>query len=208
MANDFMKMLQHQLSDDNFIDQLSQQLGGVEKEKAAAAANGAVSVLTGALAKNAASKQGASALAGALDRDHDGSVLDDLMGTLTGAVQSGGGRALNSAGILSHILGGRQSGAVDMISKMSGLDSGKTSQLMMMLAPVVMGMLGKARQQNGLDSAGLSNILAGAFGQQKGQGSQAMDMISGFLDQDGDGDITDDLSKLGKGLLGGLFGRR
>lgn len=208
MANDFMRMLQNQLSDDQFISQLSRQLGGVEKEKTAAAASGAISVLTGALAKNAASRQGASALASALDRDHDGSALEDLMGTLSGALGSGGGRALNSAGILSHILGGRQSGAVDMISKMSGLDKGKTGQLMMMLAPVIMGMLGKAKRQNGLDTAGLSSILAGAFGQQKGHGNQAMDMIAGFLDQDGDGDITDDLSRLGKGLLGGLFGRR
>jgi len=208
MANDFMKMLQQQMTDDSFISQLSEQLGGVEKEKAAAAASGAASILTGALAKNTASKEGASSLASALDRDHDGSVLDDLMGTLTGAVQSGGGRALNSSGILSHILGSRQSGAADLVSKMSGLDKGKTSQLMMMMAPVVMGMLGKAKRQNGLDASGLSSILSGAFGQQKGTANQAMSMISGFLDQDGDGDITDDLSNLGKGLLDSLFGRR
>ena len=209
MVNDLMKMIQNQISDDQFISSLSQQLGETDKAKTAAAAGGIASILTGALARNASTSNGASALASALDRDHDGSILNDVMGMLAGGGQTGGNRMLNGAGILGHILGCRQSGASDMISTMSGLDKGKTMQLMMMMAPMIMGMLGKTKRQRGLDSGGLSDLLSGAFGQQRTQANNpAMDVISGFLDQDNDGDISDDIANLGKGLLGGLFGRR
>lgn len=204
MKNDFLKMVQDRMSDPDFIHGLSQQIGGADEKKTAAAAQGIASVLTGALANNAADKQGASALAGALDRDHDGSILDDVFGMLSGGTS--GGSMLNGAGILSHVLGSRQSGATNMISKLSGLDSKQVSQLMTMLAPVVLGMLGKAKRQNHLDESGLAGILNGAFAQQKAQNQNpAMDMISGFVDQNNDGDIADDIARLGKGLLGNLF---
>lgn len=208
MKNDFLKMVQDQMSDPNFIHGLSRQIGGADENKTAAAAQGIASVLTGALANNAADKQGASALAGALDRDHDGSILDDVFGMLSGG-QSGSSSMLNGAGILSHVLGGRQSGATNMISKLSGLESNQVSQLMTMLAPVILGMLGKAKRQNHLDESGLAGMLNGAFAQQKAQNQNpAMDMISGFVDQDNDGDIADDIARLGKGLLGNFFGGR
>jgi len=208
MKNDFLQMVQDKMSDPSFIEGLSDQIGAADREKTAAAAKGVASVLTGALAKNATDKKGASALASALDRDHDGSILNDVFGMLSGG-QSGGGGMLNGAGILSHVLGSRQSGAANMISNLSGLDQKQVSQLMMTMAPVVLGMLGKAKQQNNLDESGLTGMLAGAFAQQKAQkDNPAMDMINGFVDQDNDGDITDDIARLGKGLLGNLFGRK
>jgi len=36
---------------------------------------------------------------------------------------------------------------------------------------------------------------------------EAVDLIGNLLDSDGDGSVTDDLAKLGGGLLGGLFGK-
>lgn len=205
-----MHMIQAQLSNPQVIQQLSKQIGVQDHEKTAAAANGIASVLTGALAKNASTNEGAMALAGALDRDHDGSILDDIGGFLSGATQGGSGRAANGAGILGHLLGGKQSGAIDMISKMSGLDQGKVTQLMVSLAPMIMGMLGKAKQQNGLDLSGLIGMLSGAFSQQKAQSktNPAAGMIASFIDKDGDGDMSDELLDMGKNLLGGLFKKR
>lgn len=203
---DLTDLIKGQISD-SLIEQLSGQLGGVDRQKTAAATEGILSTLLGAMARNASTPQGASALNNALDRDHDGSVLNDIMGMVTGQASTTNSSTLNGSGILNHILGSRQSGAVDMVSKMSGLDSSKTGDLMSMLAPVVMGMLGKAKRENNLDASGISDVLGG-FAKQQQSSNPAMSLITGFLDADGDGSILDDVAgMLGKGLLGGLFGR-
>lgn len=202
-----MDLVKGQISD-SLIDQISGQLGDVDRQKTAAATDGVLSTLLNAMARNAATPQGASALNNALERDHDGGALNDLMGMLQGSAtgQAPGNRSLDGSGILGHILGSRQNGAVDMISKMSGLDSSKTGSLMTMLAPMVMGMLGKAKRENNLDASGISDVLGG-FAKQQQNTNPAMSLITGFLDADGDGSILDDVAgMLGKGLLGGLFG--
>jgi hypothetical protein len=203
---DLMDLLQGQLSK-GMIDQLSQQIGGADRQKTAAATTGILSTLMGGLAKNAATPDGASSLANALDRDHDGSILDDVMGMLSGQVQPASQKALNGSGILNHILGPRQSGAIDMISNMSGLDKNKTGSLMTMLAPVIMGALAKAKQQEGLDAGGLASLLSGTVSN-RAQADPTMSLVTRFLDSDGDGDISDDVARLGMKFLGNLFKKR
>ena len=198
-----MDLLQGQLSE-GLVNQLSQQLGGADKAQTATAASGIMSTLMGALAKNAATPEGASALANALDRDHDGSILDDVMGMVTGTSQTQNTRAANGAGILGHILGGKQNGAIDMISKMSGLSSNNTGNLMTMLAPIVMGALGKTKKESGLDASGLAGMLTGSV-QNVATQRPEMGMIGKFLDQDGDGSIVDDVAGMGMKILGNLF---
>lgn len=209
---DLMDLLQGQLSG-KMIDQLSNSLGGADQEKTAKAASGITSVLMSALAKNASSTEGASSLASALDRDHDGSILDDVVGMVTGANRNTGSgsidlnRMLNGAGILNHVLGNKQSGAIEMISKMSGLDKNKTGSLMTMLAPVIMGALGKAKRDNNLDSSGLSSLLRGTLKKNSSK-NPLLNLATRFLDADGDGSILDDLAGMGMKMLSGLFGRK
>ncbi|MFQ5447369.1 MAG: DUF937 domain-containing protein [Saprospiraceae bacterium] len=209
MAN-LLDLLQNQL-DDDLVDNLSQKLGGVDKKQTATAAQGVMSTLVSALAKNAASPEGVSGLANALDRDHDGSILDNLTDLLGGKAQPRPeqARALNGNGIVKHMLGDRQNGAIDMISKVSGLDSGKTGNLMSMLAPVVMGILGKQKRGQGLDTGGLAGLLSGTVSEQKKSGNPLMDMATNFLDKDGGGSALDDVAgMLGKGLFSKFFGRK
>ncbi|MCB0593760.1 MAG: DUF937 domain-containing protein [Lewinellaceae bacterium] len=206
MSANLMDLLQGSLTS-GMVDQLSQQLGGADKQKTAAAASGIVTTLMGALAKNASTTEGAQSLNKALERDHDGSILDDVMGMLTGNAQVNNDRMLNGSGILNHVLGNKQSGAVDMISKLSGLDSSKTGSLMTMLAPVIMGALGKAKQQQGLDMAGIASLLSGTVSAQQQQ-NPTMNLVTSFLDADGDGSIVDDVANMGMKILGGFFGRK
>lgn len=206
MSANLMDLLQGSLSS-GMIDQLSQQLGGANKQQTAAAASGIVTTLMGALAKNASSTEGAQALDNALERDHDGSILDDVMGMLTGNAQVNNSSMLNGTGILNHVLGNKQSGAVDMISKLSGLDSSKTGSLMAMLAPVVLGALGKAKRQQGLDVAGIASLLSGTVSAQQ-QNNPTMNLVTSFLDADGDGSIVDDVANMGMKILGNFFGRK
>lgn len=200
---DLMQLLQGQLSD-GLINQLSQQIGGEDKEKTAVAASGIMTTLMGALAKNATTTEGASALANALDQDHDGSVLDQVMDVIGGRAQTNNTRALNGTGIVNHVLGDRQNSAVNMISKMSGLDSNKTGSLMTLLAPIVMGALGKTKKEQGLDVAGIASLLSGTVASHADQ-NPTMGLVTRFLDKDGDGSVVDDIANMGMKFLGGFL---
>lgn len=205
---DLTDLLQGQMPD-GILDQLTNQLGGADKQQTAAAASGIMETLVGALAKNASTPEGASGLANALDNDHDGSIFDNIGDLLGGNQANLSRRTTNGTGILNHVLGNKQSGAIDMISKMSGLDSGKTGSLMAMLAPIVMGSLGKAKKSSGMDVGSLVSMLSGVATQRRQQTENpAMGMIASFLDQDGDGSAIDDVAGMGMKILGGLFGKK
>ena len=200
---DLIDLLQSQLSG-NVLDQLSNQIGG-QKEETEVATSGIISMLTAALAKNAASPGGASALANALDSDHDGSILDNIGDLLGGNLNNN--RAANGAGILKHVLGGNQGNAIDAISKMSGLSGDKTGNLMTMLAPIVLGMLGKQKRQNNMDQSGLSDMLSRSVKSATSQ-RQELGLLGKLLDRDGDGSVMDDIAGMGMKTLGNLFRKR
>lgn len=208
-----MEILQGQLSDD-MLGQISQQIGA-EKEQTAAAANGIFATLLGGLANNASTETGLASLASALDRDHDGSVLDDLAGMLGGMSQDAGTTtgALNGAGILGHILGDRQETAAQQISQSSGLNMNQIMKLMPILAPIVMGVLGRAKNSGGLDLGGLANILMGsAQSAQSGGFGDLLGTVLGGVLGGGQQQPQQPQRQQGGGLLGqllgGLFGKR
>ncbi len=161
---------------------------------------GAMPAMLSGLTRNSSSSAGAAGLLGALDRDHDGSVLDDVMGFL-----GGGGNLGAGAGILGHVLGGRQSNVESAISKSSGVDMASVTKILAMVAPLLMGALGKAKREQGLDAAGLTAALGQQEQAARKVSPSAVDMFSRMLDSDGDGDTMDDIVKMGSGLLGGLF---
>lgn len=204
--DDLLEMIKSQMGP-QIMDQLTHQIGGnVRREQTAVATDGILNTLIGALAKNAQSTEGARNLDHALQRDHDGSLLDNIGNFFQGNVREEQRRAANGAGILNHLLGNRQSGAIDMISRMSGLDQNKTGNLMMTLAPIVMQMLGRQKRQNNLDAGGIMNLLTNSVQRERrNPGNPLIDMASRFLDADGDGSAIDDIAG---NLLGNLFGGR
>ena len=161
----------------------------------------AVPLLFSALAKNASNPKGAQSLLGALDRDHDGSVLDDL-GSLLSSFQQGPG-----AGILGHVLGGQQSTVESGLANKTGLNAAAISQLLVMLAPMVMGMLGKAKREQDLDVGGLSRTLNGEREAATQASPDLGDLLGGLLGS-GQGAGMAEAVKIGGGLLGALFGRK
>jgi hypothetical protein len=202
---DLNSLLQGQLPD-GLLDQLSQQIGG-DKEQTANAASGIINTLLGGLAKNAGSQEGADSLAGALDRDHDGSIFDNLSGLLSGDAQGGNSSAMNGLGILQNILGDKAGGAAGLIGQMSGLSSGQSGNLMALLAPILMGALGKQKQQNGLDGGGIASLLSNLVTQQSAAQAPTnplMGLVSQFLDKDHDGSMMDDVAGM---VMNNLFKR-
>lgn len=205
MAN-LIDLLQSQLSD-GLIDQLSKQIGAPQQQTRTAA-DSILSSLIGGLARNAQQPGGADALANALDNDHDGSLLDNLNDLIGGGQTANiNPRAANGEGILKHVLGGKKGGVMDMVSQISGLGQGQTGNLMAMLAPIVMGMLGKQKRQSGLDSGGIASILASALGTQQQRGGLATTLITNLLDRDGDGSAIDDVAKIGMNIFSKFFKR-
>lgn len=200
---------------DSIFDLITSQLGssqlgqiqnqlGLDEGAAKKAVPAAVGTLLGALAKNSQSASGAEALLGALSRDHDGSALDDLGGLLGGSKGTSAGDS-----ILEHVLGGNRGAVENGLGQSLGINQNQIGQLLTMLAPVIMGALGKARKQQGFDAGALARTL----GQERGSLQQKMPSglggLGGLFDADGDGEVMDDIAKkVGGGLLKKLFGGR
>jgi hypothetical protein len=202
---DLQQLLQGQF-DESILQQLGQQVGAQDTQQVSTAASGIMQALLGGLASNSQQPQGANAIFSALQNDHDGSIVEDIMGLVTGS--SSHGQASNGAGILSHILGGQQPQIANQIGQASGLDAGSIMQMMIKLAPMLMGVLGKTQSQQGLDASGLASMLMGSAQQQRQQQSPFGSLLSSFLDKDKDGSIIDDLAgSVGTTLLGKLFGK-
>ncbi|MEO0324913.1 MAG: DUF937 domain-containing protein [Myxococcota bacterium] len=206
------------------LNSLAQQVGA-SPQQVNMAVNAALPALLGGLQKQATSPSGLQALAGALDRDHDGSLLDGLGGLLGGAGGNtgvggllemagsmlgaapgpGSARTTNGAGILGHLLGGRQGAVQQGMAKASGLDMGTVGKILTFLAPLIMGALGKEKTSQGLDAGGLGDLIGREVS--SAGGGAVGGLLGGLLDKDDDGSIADDLAMMaGKKFLGDLFG--
>ncbi|WNH54702.1 DUF937 domain-containing protein [Stenotrophomonas oahuensis] len=188
-----------QLQSGPALQQVSQQLG-MDSGQASQAISAALPLLMGGLANNASQPQGAQSLLNALQRDHLGSGGGGFdLGGLLGSVLGGGAAtpSTNGAGILGHVFGGQTPQAASLLGQKTGLDSGRSGQLLMILAPIVMSFLAKQFAQQGN-----ANQLSQALGEENRQtgGGGIGDLLGGVLDQDGDGKfgVSDVL-----GLLGG-----
>ena len=179
------------------IGNLASQVGGNEGE----AKNGVMAALPAmlaALGKNAGTEKGAEELNNALEKKHDGSILDNLSGYLSNPDLKDG------AGILNHLFGNQTSNVANAVSQSSGLDTNGSMKMLQMLAPVLMGMLGQQKKQNNLDAEGIGNLtsmLASNFGSEAGA-SGIMEAVTNLLDANKDGNVMDDIM----GMVGKFFG--
>lgn len=172
---------------------------GADESATQNATRAALPLLLGALQRNASSPEGAASLQGALARDHDGSVLDsfsDLIRDPSGA---------SGAGILKHAFGGKQRAVEQGVGQSSGLSPAQASRLLTTLAPMVMGMLGKARKEKELDAGGLADLLAGERRVAESSAPDLSSLAGLLIDSDGDGMDMGDVTRIGGKLLGGLF---
>ncbi len=179
------------------VDQISQMLGTNQTVTNSAIQMALPMILSG-LANQAATPQGAQNLNNAIEQDHGGGLLDNLMGYLGGGLSAPQetSRETDGIGILGHIFGQKQGAVAHEVSKNTGLDVGQVAKLLIMLAPIVMGYLGKQKQQQNLGADGLSELLQNKQQQIQSSGNPTMDMVTRMLDKDGDGSAMDDLASM------------
>ena len=163
------------------LDQVSGFLGGPGGGGSSGGGTGGLGGLLGAMGGG---QQGAGAggglggmmdaLGGGQQADGGGGLGGALGGLLGGAV---GGR------ILGHILGGKQPQAQDAIAQKSGLDAQQVGKLLMMLAPIVMGVLARRKQQAHLDTGGLQGELQQTRQQAQQRAQQPDNPLGAILGQ-------------------------
>jgi len=186
------------------VDQISQNVGA-NQSAVQSAIQTALPMLINGLANNASTPEGAQSLNKALEQDHNGGILDNLGGL--GNMIFGGGegerqpppKQADAGGILGHILGNNQGQVAQQVSKNSSLDIGQVSQILMFLAPIVMGYLGKRKQQQNLGPDELSGYLGEQ--QQQIQASPQGGLLGNLLDRDGDGSSMDDIASMAMSYL-------
>ena len=163
--------------DPSTISGISKKIGANEKQTDQAI-SALVPMMIGGMSQNVQhSPNGAESLNKALEQDHDGSLLGQLSGLLGGGAGGTGGgvggnlmdmlgglgggnsRTTNANGILGHLFGSRQSAVQDGVSQATGLNGGQVGQLMGLLAPLLMGTLGKVKKQQNLDSRGVADLV-------------------------------------------------
>lgn len=195
MEKSVLDTILSQLSDEQM--QAFGQKAGVDEGKAREGLSAVVPVLLGAMERNASKGEGAQALKNALERDHDGSILDKLGDYLDNPEQG------NGSGILKHVLGERRGMVEERLASRTNLEQGPLAKLLEMAAPLVMGALGqKQKQEGGFSLDNITDILSQQR-EESEKGGGLLGVAADLLDSDGDGDIMDDLG----GIAGKLFGR-
>jgi len=138
------------------IDKMASMLG-VDASQVQGAVGASLPALLEGLKRNASTPEGADALHKALAKDHDGGLLDadDLVGSLD---------VMDGQKILGHLFGDKTDAVTSQLAGASGGNAGLFSKLLPMLAPLVMGWLGRQQNQKGITSGGLGDLLGGLAG--------------------------------------------
>ena len=189
--SDFTQQVLGQLDADS-ISAIAAQLG-LDPTQAQAAIGQAVPLLVGGLARNAQSDNGASSLHRAAGQ-HAGFDLGSVLGSVLGGGGDGGA-------ILGHVFGPRRDQAAQNLGRSTGLGGQGAAQLLAMLAPIILSMLGNRTRDEDMDAGSLGGMLGRELQDlgQRGQGG----LLSSVLDQDGDGQLgLGDLLKVGADMLG------
>lgn len=184
----------------NQVAERAESKFGINKNQVLALLAVAAPLIISYLSKKSQSSGEAESLNTALDKDHDGSILNDV--SQAEARQSEG----NS--ILNHIFGGEKQDVENQLSQKTGISIDKIGPVLSMLAPIIMGYIGKEKQQNNVGAGGLGGLLESILGTassqaQNTQSNPLNDILGSVLGN------NNDQKKDGGGLgsiLGNIFG--
>ena len=160
MAQNIISLLQSVLND-NLLGKISGLLGENKSGVTSAVGSALPSILLGLMQKGSEPNGAASLIKMLQEGKHDGGILDNLDNVLGGGTAS---KDFISSGknLFGSLFGDKAGGITDLIAAASGISKNASSSLLGMLAPIVMGFLGKTlKAQGGLNLTGLTNLLLG-----------------------------------------------
>ena len=163
---------------------------GISEANAERAVQIAVPLILAALARNAAQPEGAKEIHDAVNKDHDGSIFDNLTNYL------GNPEAAKGSGIIGHVFGPQQTAVQSNLAQATGLDPNAAGNILEMVAPLVMGAVGQTQRQNQLDPNGLSQYLEAQQQQTAETAPGFMGALNSMLDSNRDGNVSDDVGRL------------
>lgn len=145
----------------NQVAEQAENKFGISKNQVIALLAVAAPLIISYLRNKSQDAKEAEALNSALDKDHNGSILNDA--SQIEARQAEGGS------ILDHIFGGQKSTVENQLSQNTGISIDKIGPILAMLAPVVMGYIGQQKQQSNVGAGGLGDLLGGILGNASNQ---------------------------------------
>jgi hypothetical protein len=157
----------------NQVAEQAENKFGISKTQVIALLAVAAPLIISYLRKKSQDANEAEALNNALDKDHDGSILDDV--SQADARQSEGGSILN------HIFGEEKTNVENRLSQNTGISIDKIGPILSMLAPVIMGYIGREKQQNNVGAGGLGDLLGGILGNASNESQQQSSPLNDIL---------------------------
>lgn len=178
---------------------------GATPEQTQTAMQASVPLILQALHQNTQTEGGEAALSSALEQ-HDGSSLDNFAQGQLPSTQDG-------SAILDHAFGDQAPQAANVVAQHAGIDPQMATQIMSMVAPLVLGALGRG-QSGGGATGGLGGMLGGLLGGQstpqpaqnqanpQGSGDLGglLGSVNSALDKSGEGNVLNDVM--------GMFGEK
>lgn len=146
------------------VAEKAEQKFGINRNQVIALLAVAAPLIISYLRKKSQDSSEAESLNNALDKDHDGSILDDV--SQADARQDEGGSILN------HVFGGDKQNVENKLSQNTGISIDKIGPILSMLAPIIMGYIGREKQQNNVGAGGLGDLLGGILGGAQSQAQQ------------------------------------
>jgi len=193
IMNNFLQDLIQDTVSKGISDKIGKQLGVSSSQ-----ANSVISLLMpavlGGLQKNAQDPVEAEKIVNTVQKHHaGGGIFNNISDLLSNPQNQKGDK------ILQHVLGDKRQVVEQSIAQKSGMDSTMVSNIFTMIAPLVMGEIGK-KLTGGNSSSDSSSLLSGILGGGKSEAKE-QSFLTSLLDRDGDGEIMDDVLQMGMNFL-------
>lgn len=169
----------------NLIKLISKKLNIPEKQVRSVITT-SIPLLLKALAKNTKDPKQAEDLTNAISHDHDGSILGNLTSLFSGETQTDGNK------ILKHILGNDLTKTTKTIAQKTNTKSTDVQNILVTLAPLLMGTLGKVQKEKKLNTHQTKELIERSA-RETGKEFNTGKILTDVLDKNRDGNLMDDL---------------
>ena len=180
--------------------QVMGQIGGMlgtDQKKTSAVFETAAGSILGGLIKKSGTPDGAQDVFD-MAKKQDAGILDKL-GDILGDKNATEELSKSGGGVLDGVFGNQQTGMLQTITKALGLEGNVTGTLLKVLAPIVMGIIGRHIKSKAMDAVGLGKFL----GEQK---SSLGFMPSSLTEGLGFGNLLGNATGAGKAAMGAASG--